>query len=44
MVKHRLSDNVGSVKQFLGTPPHALLEKRHFALDDGLHFPTQARL
>jgi hypothetical protein len=42
--KPGLSDNVGSVEQFLSTPPHALLEKRHFALDDGLPFPTQARL
>jgi hypothetical protein len=44
LAKHRVSDNVGGVKQFLSTLWHALEEERHFALADGLPFPTQARL
>ena len=35
-----LSNDVGTVKHDLRTPPHALLEERHFALEDGLRFPT----
>ena len=44
LAKNRLSDNVGGVKQFSSTRRHALEEERHFALADGLPFPTQARL
>jgi hypothetical protein len=44
LAKHRVSDNVGSVKQYLRTLHLALGEERHFALGDGLPFPTQARL
>ena len=45
MLKHRLSDNVGGVKQFSGTLQHALVEERHFALVEAVAFalPTQAR-
>jgi hypothetical protein len=45
VVKHRLSDNVGGVKQFLSTLQHALVEERHFALVEAVAFalPTQAR-
>src|SRR5947208_1452281 len=43
LLKHRLSDNVGAVKQFLSTLPHALREARHFALDEKA-VPTKARL
>jgi hypothetical protein len=32
--KHRVSDNVGGVKQFSSTLPHALEQERHFALDE----------
>ena len=31
-MKHRLSDNVGGVKQLLSIPIRALGEERHFAL------------
>jgi len=41
---NRLSDNVGGVKHFSRTLRRALGEERHFALVDGLPFPTQARL
>jgi hypothetical protein len=41
---NRLSDNVGGVKYFSRTLRRALGEERHFALVDGLPFPTQARL
>ena len=34
LVKNRLSDNVGGVKQFSVTLQHALVEERHFALDE----------
>ena len=39
----RLSDNVGGVKHFSRTLQRALGEERHFALVDGLPFPTTAR-
>ena len=42
--KNPLSNNVGGVKQYLRTLQRALGEERHFALVDGLPFPTQARL
>ena len=38
LAKNRLSDNVGGVKQFSTTLPHALEEERHFALVDSLPF------
>jgi hypothetical protein len=38
LVKYRLSDNVDGVKQFSCTPPHALVEERHFALIEGVAF------
>ncbi len=38
-----ISDNVGGVKHFSSAAPHALGEERHFALVDGLRFPTWAR-
>src|SRR5260370_18414299 len=40
LVKHRVSDNVGGVKHFSSTLQHALREERHFALMDGVAFPT----
>jgi len=45
MVKHRLSDNVGGVKQFSSTLQHALIAERHFALVEAVAFalPTRAR-
>jgi hypothetical protein len=45
LLKHRVSDNVGGVKQFLSTLQHALVEERHFALVEAFAFalPTQAR-
>jgi hypothetical protein len=45
LLKNRLSDNVGGVKQFSSTPQHALVEERHFALVEAVAFalPTQAR-
>ena len=40
----RVSDNVGGVKYFLRTLPHALEEERHFALaEKTLPVPTKAR-
>jgi hypothetical protein len=42
LAKHRLSNNVGSVKHFSSTLQHALGEERHFALVEGL--PYQPRL
>jgi hypothetical protein len=36
-----LSDNVGGVKQFLGTLLYALEEERHFALVDGSRFANR---
>ena len=44
LVKNRLSDNVGSVKQLLSTPSPALGEERHFALVEGCLFQPRARL
>ena len=41
--KNRLSNNVGGVKHDVRTRLHALVEERHFALVDGLRFPTLAR-
>ncbi|MGD1216304.1 MAG: hypothetical protein ABR861_15095, partial [Terriglobales bacterium] len=38
--KIAFSNNVGGVKHFANTPLHALGEERHFALVDGLRFPT----
>ena len=45
LLKNRVSDNVGGVKQFLSTLQHALVEERHFALVEAFAFalPTQAR-
>jgi hypothetical protein len=40
LAEHRVSDNVGGVKHFSGTLQRALLEERHFAVVDGLPFPT----
>jgi hypothetical protein len=34
LLKHRVSDNVGGVKRFSSTLQHALVEERHFALDE----------
>jgi hypothetical protein len=39
-----ISNNVGGVKRFSSTPLHALGEGRHFALVDGLRFPTPGSL
>jgi hypothetical protein len=39
-----LSDNVGGVKHFLSTLLHALGEERHFALVEGVAFPTVGSL
>jgi hypothetical protein len=46
LAKNRLSDNVGSVKQFSSTLQHALVEERHFALDEAVAFalPTKGSL
>jgi hypothetical protein len=41
--KIAISNNVGGVKHFLSALRHALGEERHFALVDGLRFPTWAR-
>jgi hypothetical protein len=38
--KISISYNVGGVKQYPGALLHALVEERHFALVDGLRFPT----
>ena len=38
-----ISNNVGEVKHYVRTPPHALVEERHFALVVGLRVPTWAR-
>ncbi len=38
-----ISNNVGHVKHYVCTRPHALEEERHFALVVGLRFPTWAR-
>jgi len=43
LVKNRLSDNVGGVKQFSGTPHHALVEERHFALVEAVALFYQRR-
>jgi hypothetical protein len=45
LLKNRLSDNVGGVKNFSSTLQHALGEERHFALVEAVAFalPTQAR-
>jgi hypothetical protein len=40
--QHRFSDNVGGVKQLSSTLQHALVEERHFALDE-IAVPTKAR-
>jgi hypothetical protein len=42
--KIAISNNVGGVKRFLGTLQHGLEKERHFALVDGLRFPTLARV
>ena len=42
--KFSISNNVGGVKRFSRTLLHALLEERHFALVDGLRFPTLGSL
>jgi len=42
--KIAISNNVGQVKYFLRTLLHALVEERHFALVDGLRFPTSGSL
>ena len=39
-----ISDHVGSVKHFLGALQRALRKKRHFALIEGLPFPTVGSL
>ena len=41
--KHRVSDNVGSVKQFLSNLSRALGEERHFALVEAVLCQPQAR-
>jgi len=38
-----ISNNVGHVKHYVRTRLRALVEERHFALVDGLRFPTWAR-
>jgi len=44
LLQYRVSDNVGGVKHFLRTLPHALEEERHFALSEKqLPMPTTAR-
>jgi hypothetical protein len=44
-MKHRLSDNVGGVKNFSSALRRALGEERHFALVEAVAFalPTLAR-
>ena len=42
--KIAISNNVGVVKQYLSAPLHALVKERHFALVDGLRFPTLGSL
>src|SRR5580658_3504154 len=42
--KPGLSDNVGGVKHFSSTRLHALGEERHFALVEGVAFPTVGSL
>jgi hypothetical protein len=44
LLQNRVSDNVGGVKPFLSTPRHALREERHFALVEGVAFPTVGSL
>ena len=44
MAKNRVSDNVGGVKHFLSARLHALREERHFALVDGVAFPSVGSL
>jgi hypothetical protein len=39
-----ISNNVGRVKQFVRALLHALVKERHFALVDGLRFPTLGSL
>src|SRR6266496_1919524 len=39
-----ISNNVGPVKRYVCTRPHALEEERHFALVVGLRFPTLGSL
>ena len=43
-MKNRVSDNVGPVKHYSSTLQHALKEERHFALVDGVAFPTVGSL
>lgn len=43
LTKNPLSNNVGGVNHFSSTLLHALGKERHFALVDGLRFPTWAR-
>ena len=43
LAKHRLSNNVGSVKHFSSTLQHALGEERHFALVE-MAVPTTGSL
>ena len=43
LLKHRLSDNVGGVKQLLSVPIRALGEERHFALVE-MAVPTTGSL
>src|ERR1700690_1554126 len=40
LVKNRVSNNVGSVKHFLGVRVRALRGARHFALVEGFAMPT----
>ena len=42
--KIAISNNVGGVKHDLSTRLHALVKERHFALVDGLRFPTLGSL
>jgi len=44
LAKHRVSDNVGGVKQLLSTLQHALGEERHFALGAGVRSGDAASL
>src|SRR5271170_6893214 len=44
LLTNRLSDNVGGVKHFLSTLQPALREERHFALVDGVAFPSVGSL
>jgi hypothetical protein len=43
LLKYRHSDNVASVKHFLGILTRALRKARHFALVEGSAIPTKAR-